>query len=194
MTHWLNLFPILLILAALLAMLVFDEWRRNIIALAALYLGIFILLVQVFPLTLSAVKLITGWMSALLLMLTLPKENDINVAPGLLSNRLFKAFSLFLIWVIAFLLARTISDSFQIMLEITFAAMAIFTGGLLQLGMKKHPLSIILGILTLLAGFELLYASVETSVLINGLLAAINLLIALVGSMLSESTAKGDQE
>jgi hypothetical protein len=191
MTHWLNLFPVLLILASLLTMLVFDEWRRNVIALAVLYLGIFILLVQVFPLTLSAVKLITGWVSTLLLALTLPKEKYLS-RPGLLSNRLFRALSLVLIWVIAFLLARSISSSFQIMLEITFASMAIFTGGLLQLGMKGQPLSIILGILTLLAGFELLYASVETSVLINGLLAAINLLIALVGSIFAESTPKED--
>jgi uncharacterized membrane protein HdeD (DUF308 family) len=84
------------------------------------------------------------------------------------------------------------SNSFQIMPEVTFAAMAIFTGGLLQLGMKGKPLSVIFGILTVLAGFELLYASVETSVLINGLLAAINLLIALVGSVIAEANQVED--
>ncbi len=109
MTNWLNVIPVLIILIAVLAMLVFDEWRRNIIALAGLYLGIFILLVQVFPLTLSAVTLITGWVSALLLALTLPKEN-LSPQAGLFSKRLFKVFSLFLIWILAFLIARTISS------------------------------------------------------------------------------------
>jgi uncharacterized membrane protein HdeD (DUF308 family) len=94
--------------------------------------------------------------------------------------------------VVAFLIARSMSNSFQIMPEVTFAAMAIFTGGLLQLGMKGKPLSVIFGILTVLAGFELLYASVETSVLINGLLAAINLLIALVGSVIAEANQVED--
>jgi hypothetical protein len=181
MDNWFNLIPVLLILAASLAMLVFDEWQRSIVALAILYLGVFILLVQLVPLTLSAVKLITGWAAALILGLNLPKGES-TTAEGLFSNRIFKALSLVLIWVLAFLVSKSISSSFQISPEIVFSALAIFGAGLLQLGMKFRPFSIILGILTVFAGFELLYASVETSVLINGLLSAMNLLIALIGS------------
>jgi hypothetical protein len=181
MDNWFNLIPVLLILAASLAMLVFDEWQRSIVALAILYLGVFILLVQLVPLTLSAVKLITGWAAALILGLNLPKGES-TTTEGLFSNRIFKALSLVLIWVLAFLVSKSISSSFQISPEIVFSALAIFGAGLLQLGMKFRPFSIILGILTVFAGFELLYASVETSVLINGLLSAMNLLIALIGS------------
>jgi hypothetical protein len=56
--------------------------------------------------------------------------------------------------------------------------------GLLQLGMTTHPLRVVLGLLTLLSGFEILYAAVEVSVLVTGLLALINLGMALVGSYL----------
>jgi hypothetical protein len=50
--------------------------------------------------------------------------------------------------------------------------------------MTTSPFYIIVGIMTVFFGFELLYASIETSILINGLLAAMNLLVALVGSYL----------
>ncbi|MHC1739995.1 MAG: hypothetical protein AB9897_02670 [Anaerolineaceae bacterium] len=181
MDNWINTIPIILIFAALLSMLVFDDWRRGIISLAVLYLGIFILLVQVLPLTLASVKLITGWMAALLLGLNLPKE-ELNFEEGALSKRIFKIFGLLFVWVIAFLASKTISSAFVIRQENVFAAVAIFGSGLLQLGMKSKAHFVILGILTVFAGFELLYSNLETSVLINGLLAAITLLIALIGS------------
>ena len=181
MNNWFNLIPVLLILSASVTLLVSTDWKFCIIALTILYLGIFILLVQVWPLTLSSVKLITGWMSAAILGLNLPKDPVVQ-EEGLFSSRLFKIFSLLLIWVLAFLISKFVSSSFQISPEIAFSSLAIFGGGLLQLGMKTQPFFIILAILTVFAGFELLYASVESSVLINGLLAAINLLIAFIGS------------
>jgi len=186
MNNWFNLIPVLLILAGLLTILIFDDWRRTIVALAVLYLGMFILLVQVWPLTLSSVKLITGWMAAAILGLNLPREIP---APdsGLISNRVFKTLSLVLIWALAFVISKSIASAFQISPEIAFAALAIFGSGLLQLGMRSQPFFIIVGILVVFAGFELLYASVETSVLINGLLSAINLLIALIGSYITGS-------
>jgi hypothetical protein len=54
--------------------------------------------------------------------------------------------------------------------------------GLLHLGMTTRPFRVIIGLLTVLAGFEILYAAVESSVLVAGLLAAINLGLALLGS------------
>lgn len=192
MNNWFNLIPVLLILTASLALLIFDVWRRSVVALAVLYLGIFILLVQSAPLTLSSVKLITGWAAALILAMNLPKEETTSDT-GLFSNQIFKTLSLGLIWVLAYLISKSISKTFQVTPEIVFSALAIFGAGLLQLGMKFRPFSVILAILTVFAGFELLYASLETSVLINGLLSAINLLIALIGSYFAGFNQVEDQ-
>ena len=52
--------------------------------------------------------------------------------------------------------------------------------GLLHLGLTNHPFRVTLGLLTVLSGFEILYAAVETSTLVAGLLAGINLGLALV--------------
>ena len=56
--------------------------------------------------------------------------------------------------------------------------------GLLQLGMSHQPLRVILGLFTVLSGFELLYAAVDRSVLVAGLISGVNLGLALVGAFL----------
>jgi len=56
--------------------------------------------------------------------------------------------------------------------------------GLLHLGLTSSALRVTLGLLTVLAGFEILYAAVETSVLVAGLLAAVSLGLALAGAYL----------
>ncbi len=56
--------------------------------------------------------------------------------------------------------------------------------GILQSGMTARPFRVSVGLLTVLAGFEILYAAVETSLLVAGLLAIINLGLALSGSYL----------
>jgi hypothetical protein len=56
--------------------------------------------------------------------------------------------------------------------------------GLLHLGVTNHILRVTIGLMTALSGFEILYATVENSVLVAGLLAIINLGLALAGSYL----------
>jgi len=71
------------------------------------------------------------------------------------------------------------------------AGLWLIAMGGLQLGISTHPLRVILGLLTFLSGFEILYAPLETSSFIAGFLAVLTLGIALVGSFL---LAKGDSE
>jgi hypothetical protein len=54
--------------------------------------------------------------------------------------------------------------------------------GLLHLGISSQPFRVILGLLTILAGFEILYAAVESSTLVVALLSAVNLGLALTGA------------
>jgi hypothetical protein len=56
--------------------------------------------------------------------------------------------------------------------------------GLLHLGVTDHILRVTIGLMTVLSGFEILYATVEGSILVAALLAGINLGLALVGSYL----------
>ena len=182
MESYLNLLPLIVIFAACLALFVFPTWRRALIGLGVLFLMAFVFYLQVWPFTMSAVKLITGWMVVVTLFFS-PIQEEFP-EPGISGHQLFKLGALVLIWVVAFLITSKVNQYFQIKPEILFAAIAIFGTGLLQLGMTTKPFYILTGILLVFAGFEVLYASIETSILINGLLALMNMLVALVGSYL----------
>ena len=60
----------------------------------------------------------------------------------------------------------------------------LFRSGLFHLGMTSDVLRVVIGLLTILAGFEILYAAVETSILVAALLSAATLGLALAGSYL----------
>jgi hypothetical protein len=61
----------------------------------------------------------------------------------------------------------------------------LLTGlGVLHIGLGSGLFARIVGLLTLFAGFEILYAAVEASTLVAGLLAMLNLGIVLVGAYL----------
>ncbi len=182
MDNYLNLLPLIVIFAASLMLFVFLTWRRALIGLGALVLMAFIFYLQVWPFTMAAVKLITGWMVVAILFFSPIQEEAPQ--PGINGNQVFKIVALIFIWVVAFLITSKINQFFQIKPEILFAAIAVFGTGLLQLGMTTVPFYILTGILMVFTGFEILYASIETSILINGLLALMNLLVALVGSYL----------
>ena len=56
--------------------------------------------------------------------------------------------------------------------------------GLLQTGFRTDVFSTILGLLTLLSGFEIIYAEIERSTLVAGLLATVTLGLSLIGAYL----------
>ena len=56
--------------------------------------------------------------------------------------------------------------------------------GILHLGLTAQTWRTILGLLTVFSGFEILYATVETSILVTGFLAVVTLGISLIGAYL----------
>jgi hypothetical protein len=56
--------------------------------------------------------------------------------------------------------------------------------GLLHLGLTAQPLRVVIGLLTVLAGIDIFYAVIESSTLVAGLLASVNLALSLIGAYL----------
>jgi hypothetical protein len=56
--------------------------------------------------------------------------------------------------------------------------------GVVHLGVTSDPWRVTIGLLTLLAGFEILYGAVESSILVTGFLALVNLGLGIIGSYL----------
>jgi len=74
-------------------------------------------------------------------------------------------------------------------LEIVDGSLLLIGLGALQLGLSTQPVRVVLGLLSVVSGFEILYAALENSVLVAGLLAVLNLGLALMGVFLAAAPA-----
>jgi hypothetical protein len=168
-------------------LLLVRDWRWSIILLAMQYLGMFVLTLQHWPLGMASVKVVAGWMSAAILGMTRsglsnddPQEESIWPR-----GRLFRLFAAVIILLIVAVLTPRVDN---IMADAGFAvtngSLLLIGMGLLHLGITARVLHVTIGLMTVLAGFEILYSAVEGSVLVAALLAVINLGLALVGSYL----------
>jgi len=163
------------------------DWRISIFSLGLQYLCVFVLISLSWPMETAAVKVVAGWMAGAVLglaLLNLPQEN-INGKPVLISDVIFRLLAAILAGLFAFTGgARLVIWLPGIDVQAAYGTMILISLGLLQLGLTNHPFRVVLGLLTMLSGFEILYAAVESSILITGLLAIVTLGLAIVGSYL----------
>jgi hypothetical protein len=174
-------------LVAALANLIRRQWLVNIIALALQYLAVFVLLIALRPPLLALIKLLVGWMVVLLLLITLaslksflPGQAFFHFTPGEIFRAAAGIFIIFTLILTAPNLNQGLFASTP--QTILISSLGLIFLGLLQLGMISEPLYIIIGLLTFLSGFELLYASLEFSSILEALFAAVNLGLALIGA------------
>jgi hypothetical protein len=161
------------------------DWRWNIILLASQYLGMFVLTLQHWPVGMASVKVVAGWMSAAILGMTrsgLPEESSAEEHPR---GRLFHLFAAATVVLIVAVVTPSVDT---IMADagfpVTNGGLLLIGMGLLHLGITARILHVAIGLMTVLSGFEIIYSTVEGSVLVAALLAVINLGLALVGSYL----------
>lgn len=178
---------VVIILATSTGLLIAWDWRWAISMLAVQYFCMFILTLQHWPLGMASVKLVAGWMSAAILGMT--RSNFAGQAfeeTGIWPRgRLFRLFAA----AVVLLIVSTVTPGVDnIMADagyaVTGGALLLIGMGLLHLGITSHILRVVIGLMTVLSGFEILYAAVEGSILVAALLAVINLGLALVGAYL----------
>jgi hypothetical protein len=167
------------------ALLFVGDWRWSIILLAVQFLGMFVLTLQHWPIGMAAVKVVAGWMSATILGMTrsgLAVDGEENSLPQSWLFRLFAATIVVLITAVVTPIVDTIMADAGY--PVTNGSLILIGMGLLHLGITTYVLRVVIGLMTVLSGFEILYATVEGSILVAALLAAINLGLALVGAYL----------
>lgn len=167
------------------------EWRWSLALLAGQYLAAFWLVELHWPLTMAAAKLVTGWMAAAVLGMTQTNlKPSISEETSWPQGRTFRLLTAALVLLVVLVAARQASGWLPGLETSTAAGSLVLVGlGLLHLGMTASPLRVTLGLLTVLLGFETLYAAVENSVLVAGLLSAITLGLAITGAYLMTLTA-----
>lgn len=185
------LFVTVLVMSTLF-LLLSQNWRWSIIALAVQYLAVFALITQVWPFGLAAVKLVAGWMAGAVLGASQPAADLVEDPQPTSSAVIFRFLVSILVWVLAFTITPAVVALVPLPSSLVMGPIILIGMGLVHLGMTTRPLRVLLGLLTTLSGFELAYAAVESSVLVAGLLAVVTLGLALVGAYLLD-TLSGDE-
>jgi hypothetical protein len=201
----------LLAVATAVAIFILPDARLGLFALAANTFAAALLFVDVLDPRLAVVKLLIGWFVCLILYLTgrqvnwgrppvdlTPEEaaawqpqTRLTVGryqlPHIAIRGVLAALALTAVW----LLSRRASLSLPLLPEsldhFRLAVYALVGFGLLQMSANARPLTAGLGAFLFLSGFELYYSYLDQNVVGLGLLAAINLTVALAIAYLAQA-------
>ena len=177
-----------LMLATSVGLLITRDWRWDLGILAIQYAGVFWMVHLTWPIGMAAVKIITGWMVCTVLGIA-----EAGQAPARWSKietvwprgMAFRLLTAGLVILVASVFASSLINWLGIInFPSAWGSVLLIGMGLIHLGTTDQPLRMIIGLLTLMAGFEILYAAVETSILVAALLAVVNCGMALVGAYL----------
>lgn len=195
MSPLLSWIVILLLGATSVGILLARDWRWLIILLSVQYVGVFILTLQHWTLGMATVKVIAGWMGAAILAMTRSNADEEESTDRLPQGRSFRLVAAGVVGLIA------ASGAPRVDVLMADAGLAVSAGSLLLIGMgalhlsvTDQPLRVTVGLMTVLAGFEILYSAVETSVLVAALLAVVNLGLTLAGSYLMIASSAREVE
>jgi hypothetical protein len=186
----------LVVTASLIIMV--RDWRASLAALLAQYLLLGFLLTRLIPLEVATVKTLIGALICPILYLTArrgrwgrqrdkdrpsPLPTGWEVFPVGLPFRLLAV-------VLMGLVASSLLKSYplpEVPRDIGFACYWLALVGLLVMILTAEPLKAGLGLLTFMAGFELFYAALESSLSVVGLLGIVNLFMALAIAYLASA-------
>jgi hypothetical protein len=165
------------------------DWRISLGALAIQYLAAFWLVTRHLPFVMGSAKLITGWMVVAALGMTrlgLSTGEEVEARAGVVSRGQWFQGVLVLVASLTTAGATPLVESAipGLGLPVIAGSLLLMAVGIIHLGTTSDILNVILSLLTMLTGFEILYAAIESSILVAGLLAVANLGLGLTGSYL----------
>jgi hypothetical protein len=179
----LNWIILILTITTSTGLLLSRDWRWSLGFLAAQYFCVFWMVQTHWPISMAAAKLVTGWMACAILgltQLTAKGRDDVNLKWP--QGRLFQIFTSGMVVAVTYALSLRVASWLGLSLPIAWGGVLLIGLGLLQLGITAEAFQVILGLLTVMAGFEILYAAVESSILVASLLVIVNLGLAMTGA------------
>ena len=159
------------------------DWRWQMGFLAAQYLSAFLMIQTRWPISMAGAKLVTGWMACAVLGIAQLNKSRSGEREFLFTRgRLFPLFTAGIILAVTFATSLQAADWLSLPLPIAWGSLVLVGMGLLQLGVTSEPYRVIIGLLSIFCGFEVVYSTVETSILVTALLALVTLGLALTGA------------
>jgi hypothetical protein len=164
-------------------LLLHRDWRLGLGFLAIQYLSVFLLVQTHLPVSMAAAKLVTGWMACTVLGIAQLGPVKIEaLGPSGAQGWFFRLFITGVAVAAAYALSTKAASWLGVDLPVAWGGLLLIGTGLIHLGVTSQPFRVILGLLTVLSGFDIVYASVESSALVAALLAAVTLGLALTGA------------
>ena len=170
---------VIILMITTFTILLNENWRRNLFALSIQYFAMFWLTAIALPLGLAVVKLIVGWMVIAIIGASQSPNAFQDSGLASRSGLIFRILTAGLVWLVVYSIVPAVQRIIPTISQITLGALVLAAMGILQMGITTRPLRVIIGLLTTLSGFELVYAAVEPSSLGLGSLAVINLGLAM---------------
>ncbi len=183
------------------ALVILVNWRFLIIALGAQYVLIGLMLTRIVPLELAAVKALVGVMICPVLYITArrvhwgqrqlddeeeeeevepkPRRPEWLISPGLPVRVIVAVLAVAFSVSLAQRNPLPITGDQALSRDLTVGAFSVILLGLLNAALAENPLKVGLGLLSIIAGFELFYTAVEPTLTIVGFLGLTNLILAL---------------
>lgn len=169
------------------SMTLITDWRILLALLVLQYGGVMILIAESWPVTIAGVKLLAGLLSAGVLALTLgsiSEEAFLTTSLGF-PERVFRGLSALLVGISVISFFEVAQNWFLGASPSQINGGLFLLGlGLIQVSLSERPLRVVIGLLTVISGFEILYATVEGSILMTAFLGVVTLGFALVGAYL----------
>jgi hypothetical protein len=192
------------LLLAATALVLFNDWRIRLTALAVQYTTAAILITQVVVPEVAIAKFVVGCLVVAILVITAAQLNFGQVVAGGpaavplvdadsshsevptgLPFRLLAALMFIIASVYLATQPNRVLPGLEVAPAITIPAYLLIALGLLNLGLSDEPMRAGTGLLTLMLGFEIFYAAVEPSLAVTALLAASQFGVALAISFLT---------
>ena len=173
--------PIALMLAlgAAIALLLTSNWRFFLLVLAVQYLGVFLLVAVHWNVGLAAVKVVVGWMTVAILGSSDSGEEFQLPFSASKTGMIFRFITITIVGVLVYVFSSGFSAWLGIDESVALSGLLLSVGGILQIGFSGSVLRRIVGILSVLSGFEVIFAPLSDSVLLAGLIAIVHLGIGL---------------
>jgi hypothetical protein len=179
----LNWATLLLVIVTSTGLLLNRDWRWGLGLLAVQYLSIFWMVQAHWSIPMATAKLVTGWMACAVLgiaQLRASKDGETEITWP--HGRLFHVFAAGMVLAVTFALSLRVVNWLSLSLPVAWGGLLLIGLGLLHLGITSESFRVILGLLTVMTGFEILYAAVESSSLVAALLVVVNLGLAMAGA------------
>jgi len=181
MTDWFNIIPLLVIFVGGVLFLISSRKPVVFASVGSIMVAEFIIDFQFGSFSSALVRLVASLSALFAIYLSMKEIN--NSLPIIPRNSAFFRITAYIMFVsVSVLLATGISDFLGIPIEITVGGLIPIFCGLLQLGISTSPSKVVIGIIILDIGFASIYCILESSLLVNGLISAVLLLLGGLGA------------